>query len=198
MKIIGLTGGSGAGKGIVGLLFRSLGCSVIDTDALYHSMISCESECSRAIIEHFGENVKKANGGIDRSVLSEIVFGNSEKLSELNSISHKFVRDACDKIIEKEKNKGTSVVIIDAPQLFEAEMDKICDHTVAVVCEKSTRIGRICKRDAISSFKACARIAAQHTDAFFCEKCDYVIDNNSDVARLLVKVKGVYDKIKEN
>ena len=82
-------------------------------------------------------------------------------------------------------------------ELFEAEMDKICDATVAVICDKNTRISRICKRDSISSFQAFARIAAQHTDAFFCEKCDFVIENNSDVARLLAKVKKVYDRIKE-
>ena len=197
MKIIGLTGGSGAGKGIVGSFFRSLGCYVIDTDMLYHSMINTDSECSRAIISYFGDSVSLDNGGIDRRALAEIVFGSSEKLSYLNTIAHGYVKSACDVIIERERNKGTQVLVVDAPQLFEAEMDKICDATVAVICDKNTRISRICKRDSISSFQAFARIAAQHTDAFFCEKCDFVIENNSDVARLLAKVKKVYDRIKE-
>ena len=197
MKIIGLTGGSGAGKGIVGTLLRSLGCYVIDTDALYHSMISSDSECSRAIISCFGDSVSKDNGGVDRRALAEIVFGSTDKLADLNRIAHSYVRVECDNIIEREKNKGTQVLVIDAPQLFEAGMDKICDSTIAVLSDKNTRMGRICKRDSISSFQAYARIAAQHTDAFFCEKCDHIIENNSDIARLLARVKRVYDKIKD-
>lgn len=198
MKIVGLTGGSGAGKGTVGKLFGSFGCYVIDTDELYHSMIDHDSECSRAVISHFGDCVRTELGGVDRVVLAEIVFGNKDKLEELNQIAHRFVKEECDRIIESQRSKNTEVLVIDAPQLFEAGMDSICDFTVAVVSDKTTRIGRICKRDSITSFKACARMAAQHTDAFFCERCDYVIENNSDIARLLVKVKLVFDKIKES
>lgn len=197
MIIIGLTGGSGAGKGTVGKLLASLGCRVIDTDALYHSMIERDGDCSRDIITFFGEVVRAENGGVDRKALSEIVFGDNSKLAELNGIAHTYVRKACEEIIEEENDKGTSVLVIDAPQLFESGIDAICDRTIAVVSDKNERISRICKRDSISSFKACARIAAQHTDAYFCEKCDYIIENNSDVARLLSKVGRILNKIKE-
>jgi dephospho-CoA kinase len=197
LKIVGLTGGSGAGKGTVGALLRSLGCRIIDTDALYHKMIDADSECSRAIVDHFGKEIRNEKGGVDRRVLADIVFGSTEKLDELNTIAHSFVRAECDSIIERERNNGTEILVIDAPQLFEAGMECICDHTLAVISDKNARINRICKRDSISSFKACARMAAQHTDAYFCDKCDFVIENNSDIARLLSKVKGVLDKIKE-
>ncbi len=197
VKIVGLTGGSGSGKGMVCRLFRTLGCSVIDTDELYHDMISSDSDCSRALIERFGPDISDADGAIIRPVLADIVFGDSQALSDLNRIAHSFVRDACESLIKKEREKGTDILIIDAPQLFEAGMDSICDHTVAVVCDRQSRIKRICDRDGITSIKATARMVAQHTDAFFCENCDYIIDNNSDIARLLCRVRVVLDTIKD-
>ena len=197
MKIVGLTGGSGAGKGTVSMLFRELGCIIVDTDLLYHSMISADSECSRAIIAQFGDSVKNESGGIDRRLLANIVFSDRTMLDQLNVIAHAHVRAECDHIIESNRAIGTEIMIIDAPQLFEAEMDKICDVTVAVIANELIRIDRICKRDHITEENAIARIRSQRSDAFFRENCNYVIENDHDVARLLVRVKHVLDDIKD-
>ncbi len=196
MKIIGLSGTSGSGKGTVGKFLSALGCMVIDTDALYHTMIEKDSECSRAIIEEFGSDVANEAGGIARPRLAEIVFFDKDKLSMLNSIAHKYVKEECNKLIEAERLSGREIFVLDAPQLFEAGMQDDCDATVAVVADRQTRIKRICERDGIGKEKASARIDAQHTDAFFVENCDFVIENNSDAAHLLVSTRKVFDKIK--
>ncbi len=196
MKIIGLSGTSGSGKFVAGRFFSAFGCALIDTDSLYHSMIEKDSECSRAIIEAFGEAVSNELGGIDRKKLSEIVFSDSEKLSLLNLVSHKYVKLACNEIIERERAMGRELAVIDAPQLFEADMQGMCDATVAVVADRDIRIKRICARDKISEERARARVDSQHTDAFFAENCDFVIENNLDVAHLFLSTKKVLDKIK--
>ncbi len=196
MKTVGLTGGSGSGKGTAGMLFAELGCSVIDTDLLYHSMIDSDSECSRAIIDVFGDSVRNAKGGIERRALADIVFFDSAKLEQLNRIAHFYVRDECNRIIESHRSLGTKILIIDAPQLFEAEMDKICDATIAVTANEQIRIDRICRRDSISYDKAKARVRSQHSDDFFRNKCTYVIENELDTARLLCRVKQTLDEIK--
>ncbi len=196
MKIIGLCGTSGAGKGTVGKFLCSFGCSVIDTDKLYHDMIQNDCECSREIVSVFGDGVKLPNGGIDRTALAKIVFSDKEKLSSLNSVAHKYVRDACVCIIENMRASGDGILVIDAPQLFEAGMQDMCDATVAVTADRETRQARICARDSISCDRANARMDAQHTDIFFVENCDYVIENNSDIAHLLLETKKVLDKIK--
>ena len=196
MKIIGLCGTSGSGKGMAGRFFSAFGCRVIDTDKLYHGMIESDSECSREIISEFGETVKNESGGVERKKLSQIVFSDKERLEALNRIAHKYVKLVCLEIAERERRSGTEILIIDAPQLFEAGMQEDCDATVAVIAERETRIERICNRDRISAERAIARIEAQHTDEFFSEHCDYVIENNSDAAHLLARVRNVLDKIK--
>ena len=195
MTVVGLTGGLGSGKGMVGGFFRSLGCYVIDTDALYHTMTASDSPCSRELICRFGQDISNADGGICRPKLAPIVFGDSVALADLNSIAHKYVRAECERIIASVR--GYDIIVIDAPQLFEAGMQDICDTTVCVVCEMEKRISRICKRDGITRDKAIARINAQYSDEYFSSVCDFVINNDSDIARLLAKTKRVLDKIKE-
>lgn len=196
MKIVGLTGGSGSGKGTVGAFFRDLGCCVIDTDLLYHSMINADSDCSRAIISRFGDSVKNANGGIDRRVLADIVFSDASSLETLNVIAHSYVRAECEKIIDYNRRLGIEILIIDAPQLFEAGMDKICDTTIAVTACEDVRVDRICARDGITRDKALSRIHAQYSDDFFRANCSYLIENDQDLARLLVRTKQILDEIK--
>ena len=198
MKIIGLTGGSGSGKGVVGRFFSSLGCYVIDTDALYHKMISSDSACSRALISHFGLEISNENGGIDRSSLRDIVFSDSAALASLNKIAHSYIRSECEAIFAQQRDKGTYYVIVDAPQLFEAGMEDICDLVVGVTSDVDTRIKRIVERDGISKEKAMERIASQHDDAFFDQRCDHIIRNDADAAHLLISVKRVFDIIKNN
>ena len=198
MKIVGLTGGSGSGKGLVGAFLRSLGCFVVDTDELYHEMIKGDSECTRALCLEFGTGIIDENGGIDRSILADIVFFDEKKLAALNTIAHSFVRTECDRLISEKEHEGrTEIFVVDAPQLFEAGMEDICDVTVAIVSDKRKRIQRICDRDGISEMKANARIDAQHTDAYFAQNCDIVIQNDSDAAHLLIETKKTLDKIKE-
>ena len=100
MKIIGLTGTTGSGKGMVGRLLRCFGCYLIDTDALYHDMICSDSPLSREIIARFGEDVALENGGIFRPRLAEIVFSDAQSLSDLNDIAHSYVHRECDTIIQ--------------------------------------------------------------------------------------------------
>ncbi len=196
MKIIGLCGTSGSGKGMTGRFFSAFGCRVIDTDKLYHGMVESDSECSREIVSEFGDNVKNEAGGVDRKKLSRIVFSDKERLQTLNRIAHKYVKLACREIAEREREAGTELLIIDAPQLFEAGMQNDCDVTIAVIADRDTRIKRICDRDNISVERAIARIDAQHTDEFFAEHCGYVIENNSTAAHLLARTRIVLDKIK--
>ena len=84
MKIIGLCGGSGSGKGAVCDLFLELGIPSIDTDALYHKMTSSDSPCLRALAEEFGASIIDVHGKLDRAVLRGIVFSSTERKNVKN------------------------------------------------------------------------------------------------------------------
>ncbi|MBQ3182911.1 MAG: dephospho-CoA kinase [Clostridia bacterium] len=175
MLIVGLTGASGSGKGYLCSLLSDKDICIIDTDRVYHKMISSPSACVEALVSAFGEEIRDKKGGIDRAVLGSIVFSSKEKLELLNSIAHRFIREKCNEIIEK---CGSKIVILDAPVLFESGFDDMCDLTVGVVASRETRIERIIKRDGISREKAYTRIENQHSDDWFRENCDIVIEND--------------------
>ena len=197
MKTIGLTGGSGSGKGTVGKLLSSFGCYVVDTDALYHGMTERSSSCSEEIIAHFGESVRNSRGGIDRPSLAKIVFEKDKgSLLILNQIAHKHILNECEKIAKLQKENGCEILVYDAPQLFESGLDKKCDITLCIVADVETRKLRICKRDGISEQKASARINSQYSDDYFKTNCDYCITNDSDIAHLLANVKQILNEIK--
>ena len=198
MLTVGLTGGSGSGKGYLSSLLAGDDICIIDTDGVYHKMISSPSPCVDALVSAFGEDVRNHEGGIDRGVLGSIVFSSKEKLELLNSIAHRFIREECDEII---KNSDAKIVILDAPVLFESGFDAMCDLTVGVVASEKVRVGRIIKRDSISRDKALSRIKNQHGDDWFRQNCDIVIENNGgelDVTELKDRLMRLYEEKKKN
>lgn len=181
MIIIGITGPSGAGKGAVSaILAEKFGFKVIDADRVYHSIISSPSECVKELASSFGEDVLNEIGGIDRRALSKKVFGdeNKDKLLLLNKITHKYVIYEIEKLLVEHRNSGIEVCIIDAPLLIEAGVDKMCDHTVAVIADKELRAKRIADRDGIDENAALLRINSQKPDSFYTDACSFILSNN--------------------
>ena len=199
MLTVGLTGGSGSGKGYLCSLLSDKDICIIDTDAVYHNMISSPSPCTAALASAFGKAVLGENGGIDRGVLGSIVFSSKEKLARLNSIAHSFIREECNKIIT---DSNAKIVILDAPVLFESGFDSMCDLTVGVVASEEKRIERIIRRDSISREKAVARIKNQHSDDWFREKWDIVVENDggeleAQASELKVRLMRLYGEKEE-
>ena len=195
MKIIGLTGGSGSGKGEVCKAFLSFGIESIDTDKIYRDAVKKDSECLTEIVENFSEVILNESGELDRKKLAEIVFSSKEHLGLLNKITHKHILNKCKDIMLDMEKSGKKAVIIDAPQLFESGFDKNCDVIISVVADLDKRIKRITKRDNITTEQAERRIKNQKSDGFFIENSDYAIYNNSDYENVYKQVFKIYNYI---
>ena len=191
MKVIGLCGGSGSGKGSVCNLFASYGIPSIDTDAIYREMTSCDSECVRALSEEFGEEIISTNGSLNRKALRAIVFDGKDaehRLKRLNEISHKFILDEVRTRLKLYSDQGVKAAIVDAPVLFESGFDSECDYIIAVKAPKEIRINRIMLRDGIDRQSALSRIDSQLPDEWIVSHSHYVIENDSDLISLKNKV----------
>ena len=192
MKILGLTGGSGTGKSAACTAFARLGCGVIDADATYRTLCDTCEPMLKEIQNVFGD-VFSTDGKLDRKKLGAIVFADAQKLQQLNAITHPYIRqDARDAFAEYSK-RGCLLCIYDAPVLFEGQMETLCDKTCAVLAARNTRIARIVARDAITEEYAALRIDAQKDDAFYRERCDYVVQNDADLDTLYTQVRKIYE-----
>ena len=194
MKVIGLCGGSGSGKGLACRFFAQFGIKIIDTDGIYHTLTSTAGDCLQEIENAFGTSVIK-DGALDRRLLANIVFSSPDKLSLLNSITHKHILNEARRRIDAFRENGAIGVIIDAPLLFESGFDKECDATVAICADTDIRILRITQRDGISREHAVRRIQSQKSDEWLRGKCDYVIENNGTFADLERSVMNLTKKI---
>lgn len=195
MTIIGLTGPSGSGKTLFCNLAAEFGCKSINADEVYHDLLVPPSNCLDDIVSAFGVSVINSDGTLNRGILGNIVFSDREKLSLLNSISHKFVKDEFRKIISSLQMEGCEVVIIDAPTLFESGFDKECDFTVCVIASEELRRQRISERDKIPFEKINARISAQKKEDFYTSRSNFTVINNGSVSELKKDIATVLLKM---
>ena len=180
MLIIGLTGGSGAGKGLVSTCFAAHGIPALDTDLVSRQVCEPGQPCLAALAEAFGSGILHDDGTLDRPSLAAIAFADPKKLSILNSVTHKYILQACRVWLDERRQEGKAAAIIDAPQLFESGFDAECDVTVAVVADRATRLARILRRDGISPEQAERRLSRQYSDDWFRAHCTYVISNGAN------------------
>ena len=201
MKVIGLCGGSGSGKGMVSSFFLKHGIPAIDTDAVYRELTSGDSPCLRALTDEFGKEIISTQGSLNRRALAEIVFtgaGADARLKKLNKIAHSFILDETRRRLDNYKSLGCKAAIVDAPVLFESEFDKECDLIISVIAEREVRIGRIVKRDNIDRDSAEARITSQMSNDELISRSNLVIENNSDLSTLEKIVNEIVDLILNN
>ena len=179
--IIGITGGSGCGKTTLLRLIADMGGMVMDCDAIYHQLLETDESLLSAIEDRFSGTVR--NGYLDRKALGAIVFADKVALEDLNRITHGAVtQEVKRRLAEKPK-----LAAIDAIGLFESGINSVCHTTVAVTAPEEERVRRLMARDGITEAYARQRIAAQHTDEWFREHCDYVLQNDSTQAEFEAK-----------
>lgn len=198
MKVIGLCGGSGSGKGTVGLVFSKYNIPSIDTDLVYRELTCKGGECLDALALEFGDGIIGEGGGLDRKRLASIVFGAKDseaRLARLNEITHKYILDEVRQRLGKFSDAGYTAAIVDAPVLFESGFDKECDHIVCVLADEDIRVDRIIRRDGITPDQARARIASQISNELLASRCDSIIYNNGSIYELDDQVLSLITKI---
>ena len=191
MLLIGLTGPSGSGKGLVAEIFSRFGLPVINADEVYHQLLVPPSPCLEELVGRFGNVILTSAGTLNRRELASIVFSDPASLAALNSITHRYVMEEILRRTEQLRREETRAAILDAPQLFEAGANRMCGAVVSVLADKNLRLERVLQRDGIDRDAALRRIAAQKSDEFFRSHSDYIIENNHAPEHLIPEVKRI-------
>ncbi len=186
--ILGITGGSGSGKSIASKFFEDNGFYVIDYDKLSREVCDQGMPCLDELKAEFGDDIIDARGNLLRKKLGEIVFKNREKLCILNNITHKYIMEQSDKLLASLNGKN---IVLDAPLLFEANLNLKCDKVICILCPKAERIKRIAERDRISIEQAKNRIGSQPPDSFYKKNGDYCVINNGNLDELYDSLNNI-------
>lgn len=194
-RCVALTGGIACGKSTVADFWRQWGAEVLDADKVAHGLIAPGGECVEAVVREFGPRVRAAHGGVDRSVLGAIVFGDSSARERLNARVHPAVirrMRAWAEGIRRESRFGVAVV----PLLYEAGMEKDWDAVVCVASDETTMLERLAQRG-LSPQEAQARIASQWPVREKMARADRVIENKGSLAELELRCRAVWNDLFE-
>jgi dephospho-CoA kinase len=126
---IAVTGPFASGKSTFVRMLGDLGAQTASADEIVHQLLRWDENAIADISERFGLGVL-GEEGVDRKALGRVVFGDPQKLSELEGVLHPLVHDETDRLMSF---CCCEVFVVEIPLLFEAGRGEDFDRTVAVV-----------------------------------------------------------------
>lgn len=196
--LVALTGGLATGKSHVGKVLESLGCHVIEADALGHLALAPNGEAFAPVLAEFGPAILKGNGSIDRKALATIVFHNPERLRTLNAIVHPAVarlqQAQVDAILARDP---LAIIVVEAAIHIETGGYKRYQKLILVVCSEQEQVKRAMTRDNANREEVLARIAQQMPLSEKRKYADYVIDTGGTPEETRRQTTEVYNSLRE-
>ncbi len=198
MLRIGITGGLGSGKSEVTHFFKLKGAQVFDADAEAKLILLRSERVQKAVVAAFGETVLNEVGELDFQRLAQNAFANSDRQRQLNEIIHPEVTLAADKAMILAEQAGIEMFILDAPLLFEAQLEEYLDLTIVVIADRKVRIKRALERGNLTKEDILRRMRLQMPDQEKQARADLVVTNNGTLDQLQAELQALYTNITGN
>ena len=175
MLQIGLTGGIGSGKSIVGRVFHTMGAPVYQADQRAKTLVATDADLKKAIQSTFGAKAYQADGSINRTFMAETVFNDDTALQQLNQLVHPAVKADYEVWLQ---SQDTSYVIHEAALILEAGFQDEFDGLISVSAPENLRKARVKNRDGLTEEQVQARMERQYDQSYKDQVCDHVIQND--------------------
>lgn len=193
MRIIGITGGVGAGKTqVLSYIEDHYRCRVLRADETAHLLEEPGQECYARLVALLGRDILKEDGAIDKRRMADVVFSDKHILAQVNAIVHPAVKKYILEQIRYEQERGAvDFFFIEAALLIEERYDLIADELWYIHADAKVREKRLVQDRHYSVEKAAAIMRGQLSEAQFRKHCSVVIQNNGDLAETYQQVRAV-------
>ena len=190
--VIGVTGIIGSGKSTIARMLKQKGAALLDADKLAHECLLKGTPTYKKIIKEFGSDILARNKSIDKKKVAEIVFDDKRALGKLCKIIHPDVISSIKKAVKKLNNK---VIVIDAPLLIEAGLDKQVDKIIVVKAKIENCVKRAVKEHRITEKEVRKRLYSQMPLEEKTKYADYVVNNDGDLNITKTKLEKVWKEL---
>jgi dephospho-CoA kinase len=173
VRVIGLTGSIASGKSTTAKMFARRGVPVHDADAAVHRLYG---DAAVEPVEAAFPGVT-VGGAIDRARLADRVVGDPAALARLEAIVHPLVRESEAAFLAHEEARGTRLVVIDVPLLFESGQAERADVVVVTTVAPEIQRARVLARPGMKAAKLEALLARQMPDAEKRKRAHFLVDS---------------------
>jgi len=150
----------------------------------------------RAVVEAFGAEVLREDGGLDRSKLGAMVFSDEQQRKRLNSILHPFIiAEQDDQLRLWETEDPSGIVVIDAALIIESGGYRRFDKLIVVHCRPEVQLQRLMSRDGLSREEAEQRIASQMPQEEKKRYANFLIDTSDGFDSARQQTEAVFRQL---
>ena len=180
-RVVGLLGGTGAGKSTAAAWLAESGCSVIDADRISREVMYPGTNGYAAVVDAFGREIVSSDGTIDRGRLAAIVFSDEVQLERLERIVHPLMREAIQRRIDEAESR---VVVLDCAVLLRSTFRALVDEIWLMTASDDVRRARIMRRDGLTEEQATLRMQAQQSESEMAAAAQMILHNDAGTAEL--------------
>ncbi len=193
MKIIGISGQTGAGKSTLAQYLAKKGGRNIEVDEIGH-LVLFDPGIKVKLRKNFGDEIFDSEGEISRAKLGKKAFASKDAITSLNRIMHSEMVHRVIEIIKKDRLDKKKFVLINAALLFSMGLDEFCDKIIYVVADGEVRLKRLIELRGMDKEKAEKRLFAQDQ---LPENQDniIIISNNDDEEKMFAQIEEKFRKL---
>jgi dephospho-CoA kinase len=197
MKIIGITGGVGAGKSqILKYIKEHCNCKIVLADDIGNLVKEPGMSCYHPLIELLGDRILNPDGMINKNRMAECIFSNPDLLATVNGIIHPAVKEYIVNDMENERKQGKiAIYFIEAALLIEDGYDKICDELWYIYAGEEIRKQRLISSRGYTEEKVTQIIKMQRSEEEFRKYCKVVIDNSKEIEKSYAQIKAKLEEL---
>jgi len=192
--VIGLLGGIAAGKTTVAGMLARLGARVVSADAIARALLH-EPAVRHRIAARWGDEVLGVAGQVNPQALARRVFGHPEALAALEAITHPAILTRMrEQIATAQATPDVAAIVVDAPLLLEAELDRLCDLLVFVDCPHEVRAARVAAERGWDADELGRREAHQQPLDTKRERARFVVNSNTAPETTFEQVQALWQE----